>query len=81
MNPLSPNLSELSDEELHERLTKILDRMNFAQRSGNGSLYQQLHNNYQDILLEKEDRVIRKQKELEEKGEEDPFDQLINIKK
>lgn len=81
MNPLAPNLSELSDDQLHERMTKLLNRMTFATRTGKSDVYQQLNMLYQDMLLEKHERFIRKQKELAESVDGDPFENLINVRK
>jgi hypothetical protein len=77
MHPLSPNYSELNDTDLHERLTKVLNRIRFAQSTGNTQMYQQLYNIYQDLLMEQQNRITRQQTT---EGE-DPFEGLININK
>lgn len=76
MHPLLQNLTELTDEQLHEKMTKILERMSFAQSMGNAALYQQANNIYMDIL-EEQQRRAQKPKD----DEDDPFEGLINIKK
>ena len=77
MHPLSPNLTELTDEQLTEKMTKILNRIQFAQQTGNSALYQQANNIYYDLIEEQQRRA---QKPVTE-GEEDPFEGLIKIKK
>jgi hypothetical protein len=77
MHPLMGNLTELNDQELHEKMTKILERMSFAQNTGNAALYQQANNIYMDIL---DEQYRRAQKPIDP-DEDDPFDGLINVKK
>lgn len=76
MDPRMGSLAELTDEQLTEKMTKILDRMSFAQQTGNPALYQQATNIYYDLIEEQQRRA---QKPTD--PDDDPFDGLINIKK
>ena len=71
------DLTQLSDEELTTKMTKILDRMQFALNTGHPALYNQANNIYLDLLQEQQRRT---QAPINEE-EEDPFEGLINIKK
>ena len=76
MDPRLKDLTQLTDAELTEKMTKILDRMNFAMNYGNTALYNQANNIYLELINE---QYRRAQKPVAD-DEEDPFDGLINIK-
>lgn len=75
-DPRASDPKELTDTELHDKVTKVLERMNFASQMGHGQTYQQLHNLYLMLLQEQQDRMTRKKN-----TDPDEFDDLINIKK
>ena len=63
MHPLAPDLSKLTDEELHTKRGELQSRMNYAYNVGNGDLVMQLQLLSQDYLMEVE---RRNQKMLED---------------
>lgn len=73
-----PDTSELTDTELHDKITKVLDRLNFAGQMGHSESYRQLNNIYQALVLEQQDRIA---KNYIKEDLDDPFEGLINIKK
>lgn len=75
-HPLMPDLSILTDTELHEKINKILDRMSFFSRIGHTHSYQQANNIYQMVLLEQQERAAKNYIK-----NEDQFGDLINIRK
>lgn len=63
MHPLSPDLTQLTDDELHRKHADIIQRITFAYRMGHTQMIQQLQ-----MLLEDYNYEIQKrnQKMLEE---------------
>jgi len=50
-HPLAPSLDGLKDEDLHRKISELLQRLNSAQRTGNPQLIMQiqmLYNGYQE---------------------------------
>lgn len=77
MHPLSPDLSKLSDEELHKKRGELYNRRVFAYRMGHSQMIQQL-----ELLLFDYDLEVqrRNQKALEEATEKhNGFDDKIDI--
>lgn len=56
MHPLAPDLSKLSDEELHTKRGELQGRMSFAYRIGNADMVNQLQLLLQDYAMEVEAR-------------------------
>jgi len=75
-DPRSKDLTKLSDNELHERITRVLDRMNFFSSMGNTGSYQQVANIYNDLIMEQQERIQRTYTQ-----DEDEFSDLINVRK
>lgn len=56
MHPLSPDLSQMPDDEFHTKRAEIQTRMNYAYRIGNGDMVGQLQLLAQDYAMEMERR-------------------------
>lgn len=63
MHPLAPDLSKLSDEELHTKRGELQGRLNYAYRIGSADMVGQLQLLLQDYGMEVE---RRNQKMLED---------------
>ena len=51
------NPAELTDQELSDKIGKLLNRMNFFQSSGHTESYQQCYNIYQALIQEQMIRI------------------------
>jgi len=78
MHPLTPNLSELSDQELQQKCTDLLTRMNQAYSMGNGDMVAQVQQIYEDYNAEQMRRQAKSYEELMERGSK--FKKIIDIK-
>jgi len=76
MHPLMSDPSKLTDTELSEKITKLLERMNFFSRTGHSDSFQQCNNLYQTLCQEQRDRIVRNYIK-----DEDQFSDLIDIPK
>ena len=56
MHPLAPDLSKLSDEELHTKRSELQNRMSGAYRMGSADMVGQLQLLLQDYAMEVERR-------------------------
>ena len=56
MHPLIPDLTKLSEEELHNKRTELQNRLGYAYRIGNGEMVHQLQLLLQDYAFEVERR-------------------------
>lgn len=56
MHPLAPDLTNLSDEELHTKRSELMNRVGQAYRMGNGTMVGQLQMLLQDYAIEVERR-------------------------
>lgn len=56
MHPLAPDLTNLSDEELHTKRSELMNRVSQAYRMGNGTMVGQLQLLLQDYAIEVERR-------------------------
>lgn len=64
-HPFINNLSDLTLEQLQEKLSDITNKLNFAYRTGNGPLINQLkmvYESYKNEHGKKLDEIINKQK-------------------
>jgi hypothetical protein len=68
MHPLSPDLSKLSDEELHSKRAELQNRLGFAYRIGNGDMIHQLNLLIQDYALEVEARNKKMMDDAQKSG-------------
>jgi len=75
-DPRVEGYSHLNDTELHDKITTVLQRMNYFQQLGKTSSYSQLNNIYWMLLEEQQARLIKNKTE-----ETDQFDDLIKVKK
>ncbi len=79
MHPLVPNLSDLSNEDLHKKYNELMTKMNQAYRFGPTSIIPQMQ-----MILEnyKHEMDTRNRKTIEEmEAKNDKFKGLIDIKK
>jgi hypothetical protein len=56
MHPLTPDLSQLTDEEVHSKRSELMNRLNFAYQSGNTELVGQIQLMLNDYMIEIEKR-------------------------
>ena len=56
MHPLTPDLTKLTDEELHTKRAELNNRLSYAYRIGNGDMIGQLQLLLQDYAFEVEQR-------------------------
>lgn len=78
MHPLSPDLSSMSDDELHKKLSDLQTRAVTAYQTGNGDLVQQVNLLINDYQMEIEARNQRMMDKLQQKNKN--FGNIINIK-
>ena len=63
MHPLTPDLSKLTDDELHSKRAELQNRLSFAYRMGYSDMVHQLNLLIQDYAMEVE---FRNKKMLED---------------
>jgi len=56
VHPLTPDLTKLTDDELHTKRAELHNRIGFAYRMGHGDMIQQLQLLLQDYDIEIQDR-------------------------
>jgi hypothetical protein len=76
MHPLAPDLSKLTDEELHSKHAELVNRMTFAYRMGHGEMVGQMQLLMADYANEV---AVRNQRLLDNSGKN--FSDKINITK
>ncbi len=76
MHPLAPDLSKLTDEELHSKHAELVNRMAFAYRMGHGEMVGQMQLLMADYANEV---AVRNQRLLDNSGKN--FSDKINITK
>lgn len=81
MHPLTPDLSGLSDDELHSRRADLTSKLNFAYRSGNGDMAQQLQLVLGDYGLEVEKRNMKALEDAQRSGRLASTDTATDITK
>lgn len=79
MHPLTPDLSEIKDEELRKKHAELMQRLNQAYRFGNGSLVYQLQMLLEDYTNEVNRRNQKQLDELMKKNNN--FKDIIDVKK
>lgn len=78
MHPLTPDLTELKDDELHKKLSELTQRLTMSYKQGNYPIAGQLHMLIDDYQAEV---TRRQQKVLEElSAKNNKFDGIIDIK-
>ena len=75
-HPLAPDLSKLTDDELHTKHAELVNRMGFAYRMGHGDMVMQMQLLLDDYATEV---AKRNQKMLDSTGKN--FSDKINITK
>jgi len=77
-HPLTPKLSNLSQEDLMAKISELNKRLTMAYRWGRGDLAQQVHMVLEDYQFELNER---NRKQMEEMQKNNPnFDKIIDIK-
>lgn len=78
MHPLVPDLSDLSNEELHKRHNELLTKLNQAYRIGPVSVIPQMQMIIENYRMEMDTRHRKTLEEMEAKS--DKFKGIIDIK-
>lgn len=78
MHPLTPSLLELTDEELHKKLSDLTTKLTQSYRFGNYALAGQVHQILEDYQAEVDRRQQKTLMELSAKNNQ--FDKIIDIK-
>ena len=68
MHPLAPDLTGLSDEDLHTKRGELQGRMSFAYRVGNADMVGQLQLLLQDYAMEVERRNQKMMEQAQKSG-------------
>ena len=78
MHPLAPDLSKLTDDEVHNKRAELQNRMTFAYRMGHGDIIGQI----QMLLMDYDMEIQRRnQKMLDDMQKNNPnFKDKIDIK-
>lgn len=79
MHPLAPDLSKMTDEELHTKRSDLQNKLNFAYRMGHSDLVGQLHLLVDDYNLEIEKRNQKMLEQINKSSKS--FQEKINITK
>jgi hypothetical protein len=78
MHPLTPDLSQLKDDELHKKLSELTQRLTQAYRFGSYDMAGQLHMLIDDYQIEVNRRHEKTLEEMAAKN--DKFKGIIDIK-
>lgn len=79
MHPLAPDLSKMTDEELHTKRSDLQTKLSFAYRMGHSDLVGQLHLLLDDYNLEVEKRNQKMLEQINKTSKN--FQDKINITK
>lgn len=79
MHPLAPNLTSLTDEEIHTKRAELQNKLMFSYRSGNSNLVAQIQMLLQDYDIEIQTRNQRMLDQLVKTSKN--FGNVINISK
>lgn len=79
MHPLAPDLSTLTDEELHTKRSDLQNKLSFAYKMGHANLVGQLHLLLDDYSLEVERRNQKMLDQINKSGKN--HQDKINITK
>jgi hypothetical protein len=77
MHPLTPDLTTLTDEELHKKRAELQTRLAFGYRMGQGELVGQIHLLIQDYDMEIQARNRKLMDQLQKNSKN--FGNIINI--
>lgn len=79
-HPLTPNLHELSDSDLAEKISTINKRISAAYRFGNPQLLRQAQMMMEDYLDEQQRRQMEQMKKMQEQNDSGKnWDDIIDI--
>lgn len=78
MHPLNPDITSLSDQELQQKCSELLTKMNQAYSMGNSMLVSQIQMFYEDYNSELMRRQQKSYEELMERGKK--FKNIIDVK-
>jgi len=78
MHPLAPDLTKLSDEELHKKIHELTQKLTQSYRLGAYDLVGQIHMLLEDYNHESQIRHQRVLEEMSQKNKQ--FDDIINVK-
>jgi hypothetical protein len=78
MHPLTPDLSQLKDDELHKKIYELTQRLTQSYRFGNYEIVGQIHMVLEDYTEESNRRQRKVLEELAQKNNK--FDGIIDIK-
>ena len=78
MHPLSPDLTNLTDDELQKKYNELNTRINSAYRMGNSELIMQIQLLLQDYQMEMGARQRKMMEDLQKRAGKD-FDDIIDI--
>lgn len=68
MHPLTPDLTQLTDEELHTKNSELMNKLNFAYRMGHSDVVQQLQLILGDYAIEIETRNKKMLEQAQKSG-------------
>lgn len=68
MHPLAPDLTKLSDDELHTKRSELQGRMSYAYRIGSADMVAQLQLLIQDYAMEVERRNLKMMDDAQKSG-------------
>ena len=78
MHPLAPDLTQLTNEELHKKIHELTQKLTQSYRLGNYELVGQIHMLLDDYNQESQRRHQKTLEEMSNKNQQ--FDGIINIK-
>ena len=76
-HPLTPDLSKLSDDELHKKRSELQNRLMFSYRMGNADLVGQIQLLIQDYDIEVQNRNQKMMDQMSKANKN--FGNIINI--
>lgn len=68
MHPLAPDLTQLTDDELHRKHSELMQRVTFSYRMGNADLIRQLQMILEDYNIEIQRRNQKMMEEATKNG-------------
>jgi hypothetical protein len=77
-HPLLPNIAELKDLDLENKITELGRKYTFAARSGNGDLCSQILLVLEEYKAEQQRRLMERSK-VSIKNQDKDLDDLINV--
>jgi hypothetical protein len=78
MHPLGPDVAQMTDTELQNKILELGKKLNLAMRMGNDSLVNQIQMLYYGFLEEQQLRERKKMEELMKSNGRD-FDDIIDV--